>query len=78
MSWKKIELVNGIILASSAFGLREHNLKLRKELVKNCSPRYNFLTYRVVNDLNSLPDGVVKAKNLNIFTISSLYLQTKF
>ena len=31
---KKIDLVNRIILASSAFGLRGHNLKLRKEMVK--------------------------------------------
>ena len=31
---EKIELVNGINFASSAFGLRGHNLKLRRELVK--------------------------------------------
>ena len=41
---EKIELVNGINFASSAFGLIGHNLKLRSELVKNCSSRYNFLT----------------------------------
>ena len=68
MDWKKIELVNGINFASSSFCLREHNLKLRRELVKkNGSPRYNFLTNRVVNDWNDLPEVVVKAKNLNIF-----------
>ena len=67
---EKIELVNGTNFASSAFGLRGHNLKLRRELVKNCSPRYKFLTNRVVNDWNNLPEGVVKAKNLNIFKAS--------
>ena len=64
---EKIELANGINFGSSAYSLRGHNLKLRRELVKkNCSPRYNFLTNRVVNDCNDLP-VVVKAKNLNIF-----------
>ena len=64
---EKIELVNGINFASSAFGLRGHNLKFRRELIKNFSPQCNFLTNRVVNDWNNLPVGVVKAKNLNIF-----------
>ena len=64
---EKIELLNGIYFASSDFGLRGHNLKLRRELVKNCYPQYNFLTNRVINDWNSLPEVVVKAKILNIF-----------
>ena len=63
---EKIELVNGIKFASSSFGLRGHNLKLRRELEKNCSPRYNFLTNTEVNDWNDQPEGVFKAKKLNI------------
>ncbi len=62
----KIELVNGINFSSSDFGLRGHNIKLRRELVKNCSPLCNFLTNRLVNDWNNLPEKVFKAKNLNI------------
>ena len=41
---EKIELVNGINFASLTFSLRGHNLKIRRKLVKNCSPCYNFLT----------------------------------
>ena len=63
----KIQLVNGINFASSAFSLRGHNLKLRRELLKNCSPRYNFLTNMMENGWIDLPEVVVKAKKLNIF-----------
>ena len=45
-------------MASSAFSLRGHNLKAK--LVKKISPRYNFLTNRVVNDCDDLLELVAK------------------
>ena len=43
---------------------RGHNLKLGRELVKNCSPRCTFLTNRVVNYWNILPEGELKANHM--------------
>ena len=45
--------------------LRDHSIRLNRELVKGCTPRFNFLTKRIVNDLNALPEEIFKAKNLN-------------
>ena len=73
MGWKK--LVNGIYFASSAFGLRGHNLKLRRESVKKCSPRYDILTKRMVNYWNSLPTFYLNKNELN-FSLRYAYDKT--
>ena len=40
-------------------------IRMERELVKNCNSRYHFLTNRIVNYWNDLPQHVVDCKNLN-------------
>ena len=39
----------------------------RREIVKNCAPRFNFFNNRVAAFWNNLPDEIVNAKSLNSF-----------
>ena len=52
---------------NKVYNLRRHNRCMVKENVKNCMQRYYFLTNRVVNMWNSLPQSVVDAKSVNSF-----------
>jgi hypothetical protein len=54
-------------LEGPAGGLRKDGLTYRKELVKNCLQRENFLTNRVADNWNKLPVEVKNAKSLNSF-----------
>ena len=46
---------------------RGNNYRLRREIVKNCAPRFNFFTNRIVNDWNQLGNKVIESKSTNIF-----------
>ena len=62
-----VRLIKGLNFVDSDHFTRGNSLKLRRELVKNCSPRFNFLTNRVVDNWNALSDEIVRAKNINCF-----------
>jgi hypothetical protein len=64
---EEVHLTKGPNFVVSDYFTRGNSLKLRRELVKNCTPRFNFLTNRVVENWNSLPEEIVKARNLNSF-----------
>ena len=49
------------------YELRRNCHCLTREQVKNCLPRFNFFTNRIVNVWIKLPEDVVNAKNLNSF-----------
>ena len=68
----KIECVKfekGINFSHSGqfYNLRRHSKTLCREQVKNCPPRFHFLTNRVANVWNGLPEEVVNAKTVNSF-----------
>ncbi len=42
---------------------RGNKYKLRKEIVRNCAPRYNFFTNRVVNYWNQLTNEIIESKS---------------
>ena len=44
-----------------------HNLKIERELVKNSEQCHKFLSKRVVNNWNSLPEETVHARSVNSF-----------
>ena len=62
-----VRLIKGLNFVDSDHFTRGNSLKLRRELVKNCTPRFNFLTNRVVDNWSALSDEIVKAKNINCF-----------
>ena len=63
----EIELLNDVKFRSDKYNLRGHSKRVTRELVKKCSIRQNFLTNRVANDWNNLPQHVIEAKSLNSF-----------
>ena len=64
---EEVHLTKDIKFAVSNYFTRENSKKLRRELVKNFTPRFNFLTIRVVENRNALPDEIVRARSLNSF-----------
>lgn len=46
---------------------RVGNGQLRREIVKNCSQRYNYFTNRIVGKWNGLPEETVEANSVNSF-----------
>ena len=62
-----INLIKGLRYRDNNYQLRGNSLRLNRELVKGCTPRFNFLTNRIVNEWNALPEEIVRAKNLNSF-----------
>ena len=68
-----INLKKGIIynLNSSGshrkYNFRRHRQTLVRELVKNCSSRFYFLTNRIVNHWNQLLNELIEAKNINFY-----------
>ena len=68
----KIEIVkftNGVNFSEGdrVYNLRRHSKTLRRELVKNCPFRFNFLVNRVANVWNKLPEEVISANTMNSF-----------
>ena len=49
------------------YGSRGNGYRIVRELVRNCLPRFNFFTNRVVNDWNSLTNDVIESKSMNTF-----------
>ncbi|CAF1010859.1 unnamed protein product [Brachionus calyciflorus] len=47
------------------YNFRRHSQTLVRELVKNCSSRLYFLTNRIVNHCNQLPNELIEARNIN-------------
>ena len=68
---ESIKLINVINYSNntlnSQYHRRKHTEILHREQAKNCLSRFYFLTNRVVNHWNKLPDEIVRAKNLNSF-----------
>ena len=67
---ESVNFVNGLNFSSSRLGsynLRRHNKTIHREKVKNCLPRFNFFTNRIVNEWNKLPEEIVNAKQINGF-----------
>ncbi|CAF1041473.1 unnamed protein product [Brachionus calyciflorus] len=46
---------------------RGHSFKLNREIVKNCAPRFNYFTNRVVNSWNKLNANSIEAPSVNSF-----------
>ncbi|CAF1106835.1 unnamed protein product [Brachionus calyciflorus] len=61
------DLTNPVKYRPNAYNLRGHSMRVTKELVKKCKIRDNFLTNRVVNDWNKLPQEIISAKTVNSF-----------
>ena len=63
----------------SGYKTRGHSLKIRKNRV-NTSLRQGFFSERVVDDWNSLPEGVVSARTLNGFKsgLDSVWRERKY
>ena len=61
------ELTNPVKYRSNTYNLRGHSMRVTKELVKQCKIRDNFLTKRVVNDWNKLPQEIISAKSVISF-----------
>ena len=49
------------------YDLRRHSQSLMREQVKNCLPRFNFFTNRIVSKWNKLPEEIINAKHMNSF-----------
>ncbi|CAF0882457.1 unnamed protein product [Brachionus calyciflorus] len=49
------------------YNFRGHSQTLVRELFKNSSSRYYFLTNRIVNHWNQLPNELIEARNINCF-----------
>ena len=66
---EKINLVKGVNMATSLkLNLRrKHDMKLEREICKQATSNYNFLTNRVVSKWNVLPQSVVNAETVNGF-----------
>ena len=62
-----VSLIKGLSFADSDHFKRSNSLKLRRELVKNCTTRFKFLTNRVVDIWNALSDEIIRAKNIKCF-----------
>ena len=65
-----VKFRNGIkfsSLESRNYFLRRNSKHLHKERLSKCLPRYNFLTNRIVNDWNELPEDIIQANTLNSF-----------
>ena len=58
---------NPVVTNNPVVKTRGHDLKLKRELVKNCEQRHQFFSNRVVNNWNSLPEDIVHSENVNIF-----------
>jgi len=54
-----IEQVNWVAPLRTIEPMRGHRTRLQREIIRNSLPRHNFLTNRVVNAWNALPDSVV-------------------
>ena len=67
---ENVKLVNSENWLSSRTleeGGRNHQYRIRREIVKNCPARFNFLYNRVSNSWNSLKPFIVNSKNTNCF-----------
>ena len=62
-----IPLIKGLNFVDSDHLTRGNSLKLRRELVKKCTPRFKFLTKRVADNWNALSDGIVRATKHQLF-----------
>ena len=65
-----VNLRNGLKLNSSEprnYFLRRNSKNLHRERLSKCLPRYNFLTNRIVNDWNKLPEDIIQANSLKSF-----------
>ena len=63
----KVHLTKELNFAVSDHFTKENSKKLRRELVKDCTPRFNFFTNRIVENWNALSDEIVRAKSLKSF-----------
>ena len=62
-----LNLIFGFKFRDNNYHLRGNSLRLNRELVKGCTPPFNFLTNRIVNDWNALSEEIARAKSLNSF-----------
>jgi hypothetical protein len=56
-----------LIPNDSCFITRGHNMRLIRELVKNCDQRFHFFSNRVVPHWNALPATVINAPSVHVF-----------
>ena len=64
---EEVHLTKYLSFAVSGHFTRGNFKNLRRELVKSCTHRFNFLNNRVVKNWSALPDKIVKARSLNSF-----------
>ena len=60
-------LIKDLNFVVSDYFTRRKCLQLRGELAKNCSPKFSFLTNRVVENLYALSDEIIRARSLKSF-----------
>ena len=66
-----LNLIFGFKFRDNNYHLIGNSLRLNRELVRGCTPRYNFLINRIENDWNVLQEEIVRAKNLNSFKVKT-------
>ena len=49
------------------FRTRGNKYRLSKEIIRNCLPRFNFFTNRIVDSWNKLTDDTIESKSINTF-----------
>ena len=50
-----------------ASAIRGHSSRLERQIVRNCTPRHEFLVNRIVSVWNSLPQSVIETRTVNSF-----------
>ena len=66
-SFEEVQLVRGLNFALNRQRSRGNSFQLKRDLVKNCTPRYHFLLNRLVGSWNKLPEEVVNSLSVNQF-----------
>ena len=65
-SFEEVQLVRGLNFALNRQRSRGNSFQLKRNLVKNCTPRYHFLLNRMIGSWNKLPE-VVNSSSVNQF-----------
>ena len=65
--FEEVKLFSNLNFALNRQRSRGNSFQLKRDLVKNCAPRYHFLLNRLVGAWNKLPEEVVSSSSVNQF-----------
>ncbi len=65
--YDSVSFQNGIPYSNFGYSSRRNVFALKRELVKNSTPRFKFFFNRIGNTWNKLPNEIVTARNINSF-----------